>query len=182
MDLKASTSRDGASEDVGSAFDYNIFLGRTLHIDIMGENGGEAANADDANLQMDSSIAVKVITMQISSAILAAKSPLFFKLFSNGMRESDQTHVTLRITASEEAPVIALLKFMNTNILNVTSPLVFLEVLVAADKFEVASCLRHCNQLLLSISMTLEFVLPYLDLPSSVLMDDGVQPLTDAKK
>lgn len=34
----------------------------------------------------------------------------------------------------------------------------------------------------LELNSPLEFVLPYLDLPSSVLMDDGVQPLTDAKK
>jgi len=41
-----------------------------------------------------------VKSIYISSAILAAKSPFFYKLFSNGMKESDQRHATLRITAS----------------------------------------------------------------------------------
>merc|ERR1711915_727458 len=57
-----------------------------------------------------------------------------------------------------------------------------LDVLMAADKFEVASCMRHCSRLLRNLSMTPESALLYLELPSSVLMADAVQPLTDAAK
>lgn len=79
--------------------------------------GDEAANC---------SAAVNVRTLHISSPILAAKSPFFYKVYAysllldlntfenfvclvvymlqlfskNGMRESEQRHVTLRITAS----------------------------------------------------------------------------------
>lgn len=88
--------------------------------------GDEASDSKDANLNMDCSAGVRVITLHISSPILAAKSPFFYKvdisyslvrfeyrknlcllrivyilqLFSNGMRESEQRHVTLRISAS----------------------------------------------------------------------------------
>ncbi|GAU13611.1 hypothetical protein TSUD_347150 [Trifolium subterraneum] len=145
-------------------------------------SGDEASTVDDANLQMDCSAVVKVKTLHISSPILAAKSPFFYKLFSNGMRESEQRHVTLRISASEEAPLMELLNFMYCNSLSVALPPALLDVLMAADKFEVASCMRACSRALRNIPMTPESALLYLDLPSSVLMADAVQPLTDAAK
>ena len=147
---------------------------------------GEVADvtdaAADANLHMDCSAVVKVRTLHISSPILAAKSPFFYKLFSNGMRESEQRHVTLRIAASEEAPLMELLNFVYSNSLRVASPPALLDVLMAADKFEVASCMRYCSRVLRNIPMTPESALLYLELPSSVLMAEAVQPLTDAAK
>ncbi|XP_057439613.1 BTB/POZ domain-containing protein POB1 [Lotus japonicus] len=140
------------------------------------------ANSNDSNLNMDCSAVARVRTLHISSPILAAKSPFFYKLFSNGMRESEQRHVTLRITASEEAALMELLNFMYSNSLSITSPPGLLDVLMAADKFEVASCMRYCSRLLRNIPMSPESALLYLELPSSVLMADAVQPLTDAAK
>ncbi|XP_057810174.1 LOW QUALITY PROTEIN: BTB/POZ domain-containing protein POB1-like [Salvia miltiorrhiza] len=125
---------------------------------------------------------VQVRTVHISSPILAAKSPFFYKLFSNGMRESEQRHVTLRIQVSEEAALMDLLNFMYSNTLPRTTPTALLDVLMAADKFEVASCMRYCSRLLRSLPMTCESALLYLDLPSTVLMADTVQQLTDAAK
>ncbi|KAG4914083.1 hypothetical protein AAZX31_19G237600 [Glycine max] len=145
-------------------------------------SGDEAANSNDSNWNMDCSAVVRVRTLHISSPILAAKSPFFYKLFSNGMRESEQRHVTLRINASEEAALMELLNFMYSNTLSITSPPALLDVLMAADKFEVASCMRYCSRLLRNIPMTPESALLYLELPSSVLMADAVQPLTDAAK
>ncbi|PNX76700.1 BTB/POZ domain-containing protein pob1-like, partial [Trifolium pratense] len=146
--------------------------------------GDEAVNTnDDPNLGMDFSEAdVRVKTLHISSPILAAKSPFFYKLFSNGMRESELRHVTLRINASEEAALMELLNFMYSNNLSVRTAPGLLDVLMAADKFEVASCMRLCSRLLRNLTMTPESALLYLELPSSVLMADAVQPLTDAAK
>lgn len=131
---------------------------------------------------MDCSTIVKVRTIHISSAILAAKSPFFYKLFSNGMRESEQRDVTLRISASEEAALMELLNFMYSATVTTNTASALLDVLMAADKFEVASCMRHCSRLLRNLPMTPESALLYLELPSSVLMADAVQPLTDAAK
>ncbi|GJX13358.1 BTB/POZ domain-containing protein POB1-like protein [Tanacetum coccineum] len=103
-------------------------------------------------------------------------------LFSNGMRESEQRHVTLRINASEEGALMELLNFMYSNTLTVTTAPALLDVLMAADKFEVASCMRYCSRSLRNLPMTPESALLYLDLPSSVLMAEAVQPLTDAAK
>ncbi|KAK7332779.1 hypothetical protein VNO80_29534 [Phaseolus coccineus] len=151
----------------------------------MGEespSGDEPTNMNDSNWNMDCSAVVRVRTLHISSPILAAKSPFFYKLFSNGMKESEQRHVTLRINASEEAALMELLNFMYSNTLNVSSTLEILDVLMAADKFEVASCMKFCSRLLRIIPMTPESALLYLELPFSVLMADAVQPLTDAAK
>ncbi|KAM1068815.1 hypothetical protein ACFX2I_000740 [Malus domestica] len=145
-------------------------------------SGDEAANSNDSDWGMDCSTVVRVKTLHISSPILAAKSPFFYKLFSNGMRESEQRHVTLRISASEEAAVMELLNFMYSNTLSTTTAPALLDVLMAADKFEVASCMRYCSRLLRNMPMTPESALLYLELPSSVLMAEAVLALTDAAK
>ncbi|CAA0830655.1 BTB/POZ domain-containing protein POB1 [Striga hermonthica] len=146
------------------------------------QSGDEAANSDDSIGTEDGSRLLRVKTLHISSPILAAKSPFFYKLFSNGMMESEQRYVTLRINASEEAALMELMNFMYSNTLNANSAPALLDVLMAADKFEVASCMRHCSRLLRNLPMTTESALLYLDLPSSVLMAEAVQPLTDAAK
>ncbi|CAL5194981.1 unnamed protein product [Lathyrus oleraceus] len=145
----------------------------------------EASTAGDeaVNLHMDYSAVVKVKTVYVNSAILAAKSPYFYKLFSNGMRESQQKHVTLRIFASEEDPFMELLEFMYNKPLNTTSLPRLLDVLIAADKFEVATCKIYCSQVLQKTPMTPESAVLYLELPYTVLMDDDVRPLAvEAKK
>lgn len=75
-----------------------------------------------------------------------------------------------------------LLNFMYSNTLSNTTAPGLLDVLMAADKFEVASCMRYCSRLLRNMAMTPESALLYLELPSSVLMAEAVQPLTDAAK
>ncbi|XP_021748398.1 BTB/POZ domain-containing protein POB1-like [Chenopodium quinoa] len=145
-------------------------------------SGDEGANSNDSSWSMECSTIVNVQTLHISSPILAAKSPFFYKLFSNGMRESEQRHVTLRINASEEAALMELLNFMYSNTLSANTAPALLDVLMAADKFEVASCMRYCSRLLRNLPMSPESALLYLELPSSVLMAEAVQPLTDAAK
>ncbi|XP_074559500.1 BTB/POZ domain-containing protein POB1-like [Curcuma longa] len=142
--------------------------------------GDDSENNDSSS--MGSPRILRVKSIYISSAILAAKSPFFYKLFSNGMKESDLRHATLRINESEEAALMELLSFMYSGKLSTTSPTLLLDVLMAADKFEVASCMRYCSQLLRSLPMTTESALLYLDLPCSVSMASAVQPLTDAAK
>ncbi|CAN4108356.1 unnamed protein product [Withania somnifera] len=143
-------------------------------------SGDEATNADDSSWNFNSPRVVEVKTLHISSPILAAKSPFFYKLFSNGMRESEQRQVTLRINASEEAALMELLNFMYSNTLTTNTAPALLDVLMAADKFEVASCMRYCSRQLRNLPMTPESALLYLELPSSVLMAEAVKPLTDA--
>ncbi|MCL7030564.1 hypothetical protein MKW94_020703 [Papaver nudicaule] len=144
---------------------------------------GEDADDRDSFWSSRCSTVLRVTTIHISSPILAARSPFFYKLFSNGMRESEQRHVTLRINESEETAFMELLSFMYSNTLKtVTSTPALLDVLMAADKFEVASCMRYCSRLLRNLPMTPESALLYLELPSTVLMAEAVEPLTDAAK
>lgn len=144
--------------------------------------GGVASKSTDSFTYLNSAASLPVRTIHISSPILAAQSPFFYKLFSNGMKESEQQHVTVQIHASEEAAFMDLLKFMYSNTLSTITPTALLDVLMAADKFEVASCMRHCSRLLLNLPMTCESALLYLDLPSSVSIADAVRPLIDAAK
>ena len=133
------------------------------------QSGDEDANSNESSWSRDCSTVLRVKTLHISSPILAAKSPFFYKLFSNGMRESEQRHVTLRINTSEEAALMELLNFMYSNNLSVTTAPALLDVLMAADKFEAASCMRYCSRQLRTLPMTPESALLSLDLPSSVL-------------
>ncbi|KAL9228884.1 hypothetical protein vseg_004415 [Gypsophila vaccaria] len=144
-------------------------------------SGDEGVNSNDSSWSMECTPVLRVQTLHISSPILAAKSPFFYKLFSNGMKESEQRHVTLRIHESEAA-LMELLNFMYSNTLSANTPTALLDVLMAADKFEVASCMRYCSRMLRNMPMTPESALLYLDLPSTVLMAGAVQPLTDAAK
>ncbi|KAM3360628.1 hypothetical protein P3S68_015482 [Capsicum galapagoense] len=75
-----------------------------------------------------------------------------------------------------------LLNFMDSNTLTTNIAPALLDVLIAADKFEVASCMRYCSGLLCNLPMTPESALLYLELPSSFLMADAVQQLTNAAK
>ncbi|KAM0928255.1 hypothetical protein ACQ4PT_002368 [Festuca glaucescens] len=125
---------------------------------------------------------LQVKTMYINSAILAARSPFFLKLFSNGMKESDQTHPTLRIADSDENALMELLSFIYSGKLTTTEPTFLLDILMAADKFQVISCMRHCYQLLTSLPLTTESALLYLDHPCSMSMATEVQLLKGAAK
>ncbi|KAL3693909.1 hypothetical protein R1sor_007560 [Riccia sorocarpa] len=125
---------------------------------------------------------VRAKTVHISSAILAAKSPFFFKLFSNGMRESEQREFTLRIMESEEVALMDLLQFMYSGEIQADKPSTVLDVLMLADKFEVSECMRCCSKRLRKMPMSPESALLYLELPSSVLLAEAVQPLSDAAR
>ncbi|XP_057456184.1 BTB/POZ domain-containing protein POB1-like [Lotus japonicus] len=183
--------------DVGFAFNDSNFSDRVLRIEITTDpppNSDIAATAnayqvrhgkrkredEETTVEGLPSVANNddstVKTLHINSLILAVKSTFFLKLFSNGMRESEQRHVTLKINASEEASLMELLNFMYRNSLNM------LDVVVAADKFGVSSCMRYCTNLLLNSPMTPDSALLYLDLPHSVLMADTFQPLANAAK
>ncbi|PON43849.1 Voltage dependent potassium channel [Parasponia andersonii] len=139
--------------------------------------------SNDLSWSTDSSTTIlEVKSLYISSPILAAKSPFFLKLFLNGMIESEERHVTLRIHASEEAAFMDLLNFIYSNTLSAVTFPALLDVLMVADKYEVASCTRYCSNLLQNFTMNLDSALLYLELPSSVLLADALQPMTDATK
>ncbi|KAK1271771.1 BTB/POZ domain-containing protein POB1 [Acorus gramineus] len=124
--------------------------------------------------------------MHVSSALLAAKSPFFYKLFSNGMRDSNNKYeTTLKLKASEETPFKELLHFMYIGTFSSTDLSdhhSLLDILIVADKYEVIQCMKYCVQLLLKLPMTQESVGFYLELPSSVSTNMEVQQLMDASK
>lgn len=75
-----------------------------------------------------------------------------------------------------------LLNFMYSNTLSRMASAAVLDVLMAADKFEVVSCIRYCSRMLREMPMTCESALLYLDLPSSILTSDAIQPLIETSK
>ena len=97
-------------------------------------------------------------------------------------KEKDDLLYDVFLLGTEEAALMELLNFMYCNSLSVTKAPALLDVLMAADKYEVSSCMRYCSRELRLLPMTPESALLYLDLPSSVLMAEAVQSLTDAAK
>ncbi|CAI9279075.1 unnamed protein product [Lactuca saligna] len=164
--------------DIAAGYSDEQSLNHPDHF--LNDNGMNNENQDEE--ESHSPLVTRVKTIHISSPILAAKSIFFYKLFSNGMKESEQHNVNLRINASEEAAFMELLNFIYSNTLTSNSAPALLDVLMAADKFEVSSCMRHCSSLLRNLPMTTESALLYLNLPSSVSMAEAVKPLTDAAK
>ncbi|KAL1830210.1 hypothetical protein ACET3Z_008622 [Daucus carota] len=142
---------------------------------------GKSIQSSDACGSMKDPRVLRVNTIHISSLILAAKSPFFYRLFSEGMREPEQRQVTLQIQASEEAALMEILNYMYSNTISTTVPSALLDILMAANKYEVASCMRYCSRLLSSLPITCESALLYLNLPG-VLKADAVQSLTEAAK
>ncbi|MED6137873.1 Boi protein [Stylosanthes scabra] len=100
----------------------------------MAEESASGDEDDDSNWNFVRCVRVK--TLHISSPILAAKSPYFYKLFSTETRQSEHRLFTLKINASEEAALMQLLNFMYSSTLTNTSAPAVLDVLMAADKFQ----------------------------------------------
>ena len=64
-----------------------------------------------------------------------------------------------------------LLRFMHSGKLTATTePTPLVDLLMAADKFEVVSCMKRCVQLLMVLPMTPGSAVMCLDLPCSISM------------
>ncbi|KAG5590709.1 hypothetical protein H5410_041223 [Solanum commersonii] len=74
------------------------------------------------------------------------------------------------------------LKFMHCSTLSTTTPTGLLDVLLAADKFEVASCMRYYNNEMEKQQVMTELALLFLDLPFKIPMVDAVRPLIDVAR
>eukprot|EP00850_Spirogloea_muscicola_P023036 SM000324S12593 [mRNA] locus=s324:47434:50769:- [translate_table: standard] len=157
-------------------------------------NEEEPGLADGQVLELATPLTT-VKTLHINSAILAAKSPFFRKLFSNGMKESEERQATIAIRASalktsvmppavcaEEEALLDMLQCMYEGRVKASSPAAVLDVLMIADKLQVVSCIRHCSKLLRDMPMTVPQALLYLDLPVSVRQAKAVQSLMDAAR
>ncbi|KAM3277615.1 hypothetical protein ACQJBY_045488 [Aegilops geniculata] len=141
-----------------------------------GDDGKDIDSSCTVMALMGGTPVLRVNTIHISSAILAAQSTFFLKLFSNGMKESDQRHATVTIADSEEKAFIELLRFMYSGKLTpTTEPTLLVDILMAADKFEVESCMKLCGQRLIDQPMTPESAARCLDLPRSISMASAVK-------
>ncbi|XP_011629409.1 BTB/POZ domain-containing protein POB1 [Amborella trichopoda] len=184
LELMAEPCTKGLGPFFDNRFSIVAFGGYLLHCLCRGEvadDDDEVADDDVSTWSKDCSTVLRVKKLHINSAILALKSPFFHKLFSNGMHESDQRDVKLRISASEEDAFMELLKFMYCGMLSTSAtPALLRDLLVVADKFGVASCVCHCCALLGSLPMTQDCALQYLEQP--YIMIDGIRPLVVAAK
>ncbi|XP_011629410.1 BTB/POZ domain-containing protein At2g46260 [Amborella trichopoda] len=186
--MKGAQEIDQENKGLGLFFNSRFSIvalgGCLLHYLCRGEvanDDDEVADDDVPTWSKDSSTVLRVKMLYINSAILALKSPFFHKLLSNGMRESVQRDVKLWISASEEDAFMELLKFMYCGMLSTsTTPRLLWDLLVVADKFEVASCVCHCCALLGSLPMNRDCALQYLEHPYTMI--DGIEPLLVAAK
>ncbi|KAM0883749.1 hypothetical protein ACQ4PT_031427 [Festuca glaucescens] len=119
-EMDRDVSRGAVVPSFEFAFDSPNFSDRVLRIEIVAGDNGPASSGDvcggsiadhleetaekghniDSNITIDGTSVLTVKTLHVNSAILAARCPFFLKLFSNGMKESDQTHPRIRIADS----------------------------------------------------------------------------------
>ncbi|KAK1270939.1 BTB/POZ domain-containing protein POB1 [Acorus gramineus] len=187
--------RSGSTFDF--AFDDPLFSNRLIHLHITQTPSSIPTTknhllslfshlfSNPTNPNPDNNPPSRTRPIHVNSAILAAKSPFFHRLFSNGMLESSipTSPVSLPIHSSEEPTLLDLLRYIYSGTLpfpTTRNPFALLNLLVAADKFEVTSCVSYCVTLLLRLPMTSDSALVYLDLPSSVSSTDESRPLVSA--
>ncbi|KAM0883748.1 hypothetical protein ACQ4PT_031427 [Festuca glaucescens] len=201
-EMDRDVSRGAVVPSFEFAFDSPNFSDRVLRIEIVAGDNGPASSGDvcggsiadhleetaekghniDSNITIDGTSVLTVKTLHVNSAILAARCPFFLKLFSNGMKESDQTHPRIRIADSEQNALMEVLSYMYSGKLTATAPTLLLDILMVADKFEVLSCMRHCSELLTSLPMTTESALLYVDHPCSTSLATEVQHVIGVAK
>ena len=74
------------------------------------------------------------------------------------------------LLGTEYEAFLELLHFIYSGKLAPTEPILLVDILLAADKFEAASCIKLCGQRLIDLPMTLESAVMCLDLPCSISM------------
>ncbi|GKB41671.1 BTB/POZ domain-containing protein POB1 isoform X4 [Tanacetum coccineum] len=176
----------GGDGDFGFAFNDSNFSDRILKIEIVDEasesrsgdaGGGCTSLADWARNRKRRREDIKRDT----NGLVRNREEQILNQPDNIPDDVDTENQDEETAAMIEEPASATLHELS-NTFTVTTAPALLDVLMAADKFEVASCMRYCSRSLRNLPMTPESALLYLDLPSSVLMAEAVQPLTDAAK
>ncbi|XBH94252.1 hypothetical protein VPH35_085065 [Triticum aestivum] len=72
------------------------------------------------------------------------------------------------LLGTEYKAFMELLHFMYSGKFTSTEPTLLVDILMAADKFEVVSCMKLCGQQLIDLPMTPELAVRCLDLPCSI--------------
>ncbi|XBJ03911.1 hypothetical protein VPH35_022953 [Triticum aestivum] len=118
---------------------------------------------------------LRVKQIHVISLLLGSKSPYVYKLFTNGMQESKLKEIALMITDYEDEALPELLHFIYSGIFKTSDPILLLKVMSVVDKFEVVHHMSYCSQLLISLLMTKELALLYLDYDHSVSISNALQ-------
>lgn len=90
--------------------------------------------------------------------------------------------ILFSLSEIEVAALMELLKFMYNNTLSMATHSSLVDILMVADKFEVASCVQYCSQQLSKLPMTLDFAFSYMERPYSALHVDALQQYTGLVK
>nr|GMC98144.1 BTB/POZ domain-containing protein POB1-like isoform X2 [Ipomoea batatas] len=202
MDFDFSpSSHRGSASDANFAFAFNDsnFSDRTLRLEILADlpdskSGGESFSSvvdwarkrkrrrEEINKDNPVDELMRREEQASNCNVLDTEDGPVYDEEAVAMVEETPSRTGIMINHPEEAALMDLLSFMYSNTLSTATPSGLLDVLMAADKFEVASCMRYCSRVLQALPMTCESALLYLELPSSVLMAAAVQSLTDAAK
>jgi hypothetical protein len=80
---------------------------------------------------------------------------------------------------ADETAFMDLLQYMYSVTLRARSTKELLDLLMVADKFQVASCVDWCSSVLQKLPMSKVTALLYIDLPQPLLTNGSVQSLVD---
>uniref|UniRef100_A0A8I6XE66 BTB domain-containing protein n=2 Tax=Hordeum vulgare subsp. vulgare TaxID=112509 RepID=A0A8I6XE66_HORVV len=119
--------------------------------------------------------------IRVSAMLLASESQFFHKLFTNGMKESNQNVIELQVSEAELEPVLEIIKFIYNGEFSKLDPKSLLATLLAADKYEVTTAISECGELLLNSEMTLGTARMYLDFTTTnSVLSEALGPLKSA--
>lgn len=195
--LRILPDNDAKSDDLGEISDsdslsFDSSEGRTTSF-----FQSESASGPDQAASMSSVVAPspsavcihgtsgRIISLHLSSVVLAAKSSFFRTLFTCGLKEAcNNNPVVLNVTSEEEGPVIDLLRFIYTGDMQEPSnnPEDIIKMYLVADKFGVTSGMKICLERLVSLPMTVPTACLYLSLPDSMHTHRGVFQLLEASR
>lgn len=118
--------------------------------------------------------------LHVNSAILAAHSDYFMRMFSNGMSESSSEVAIVHVNEQEKFVLQQLIQYMYTGRLpeplNVEGTIT---LLCLADRFAISSCMEPLAKVLKRFPSTSSDCLLVLGLPESLKAERSVQPVVE---
>lgn len=118
---------------------------------------------------------LRVKEISVSSVIVASESPYFLKLFCNGMKESGQNIVSMRVTEIEAEALEELIHYIYKEKFKRTDPHHLLNILVASDKYQVNKAAKFCVESMLNSEITTESAILYLNCPVALEAMEAVK-------
>ncbi|KAG0563452.1 hypothetical protein KC19_8G032600 [Ceratodon purpureus] len=170
------------------AYDNPVFSDRVLQLELtaFGDQAYEVVEKseelhggrreDGSELSITSAPEI----LHVNSAILAAHSDYFMRMFSNGMSESSSGVAVVHVSEEEKFGLRQLIEYMYTGRLSEPQDVEStITLLCLADRFAISSCMEPLARVLKRFPNTSSDCLLVLGLPESLKAERSIQPVVE---